>query len=66
MARSAASPQYLELVRFTPGTPGLEQVKLDRLRELQAAIDALRRQPQNDPLLEWVVQSEGSGKTGNP
>jgi hypothetical protein len=67
MARSAARPQFLEIIRVTPGTPAGEQVKLDRLRELHATIEALRREQRNeDPLLAWVMEMENSGKTGNP
>jgi hypothetical protein len=66
MARSAARPQFLEIIRVIPGAPAGEQVKLDRLRELHAAIDALRREQHEDPLLAWVMELENSCKTGNP
>jgi hypothetical protein len=68
MASSAARPIWLELMRFTPCTPyELEQLKLDRLNELRAAIDALRcEQRATDPLLAWVMELENGGKTGIP
>ena len=67
MASSAARPIWLELMRFTPCTPHeLEQLKLDRLKELRATIDALRCEHRaGDPLLAWVMEENG-GKTGIP
>ena len=37
----------------------LEQLKLERLRELRSTIDALRgEQESNDPLLAWAIAQE--------
>ena len=67
MASSAARPIWLELMRYTPCTPyELEQLKLDRLQELRATIDALRCEHRvTDPLLALVTEENG-GKTGIP
>jgi hypothetical protein len=58
MARSAIRPQIFDLVGASPArSVELESVKLDRLRELRATIDALRtEQTADDPLLAWVMQ----------
>lgn len=58
MAGSAARPLWLELMKFTPCTPHeLEQLKLDRLRELRATIDAMRcEQDARDPLVARVME----------
>ena len=41
----------------------LEQLKLNRLRELRSAIDALRNERENrDPLLAWVIEQENGGE----
>ena len=67
MADSASRPLWLELMRLTPCTSHeLEQLKLDRLRELRATIDALRCMQQADPLLAWVMEVNKAGKTGIP
>lgn len=60
MAQSAARPLYFDLVRSSPGASvELGQIKLDRLRELRATIDALRtEQTAADPLLAWVMGQE--------
>lgn len=51
MGRSA-TPLYLELIRTTPGTPFTrDKLKLERLRELRATIDALRGEPDASDLL---------------
>lgn len=58
MAQIAARPQYFDLVWTSPAeSVDLDRIKLDRLRELRAAIDALRtEQTAADPLLAWVMQ----------
>lgn len=58
MAQIAARPQYFDLVWTSQSqSVDLEQVKLDRLRELRATIDALRtQQTAADPLLAWVME----------
>jgi hypothetical protein len=63
MAQSAVRPLYLDLIRSAPGASvELEQVKLDRLRELRATIDALRtEQTAADPLLAWVMAQDSAG-----
>jgi hypothetical protein len=68
MAQRAARPLFIELMKLTPCTPvELEQLKLERLRELRAAIDALRCEQQAaDPLLAWVLEQEMADKPGNP
>ena len=39
--------------------PELARHKLDRLRELRAVIDTLRRESEpRDPLLAWIVERE--------
>jgi hypothetical protein len=60
MAGSAARPVWLELKNFVPTTPlELEQLKLDRLRQLRATIESLRDEQQaRDPLLTWVMEQE--------
>lgn len=57
MAQSAACPRYFDLVWTSPApSVDLERIKLDRLRELRATIDALRvEQTASDPLLAWVM-----------
>jgi hypothetical protein len=48
-------------MQSTVGTEELESLKLDRLRELRATIDALRcDQASKDPLLDWVIAEEAS------
>jgi hypothetical protein len=40
----------------------LERIKLDRLRELRATIEALRvEQTASDPLLAWVMEQNSTG-----
>lgn len=58
MGRSAA-PLYLELIRTAPGTTlTRDQLKQERLRELRATIDALRRDSgPPDPLLTWLLDT---------
>ncbi len=62
MSGSAARNNRLELVSFSPCTTvELEQRKLDRLRELQATIEALRGERETtDPLLAWVLARQQS------
>jgi hypothetical protein len=64
MAPSAVRPLYLDLVSSPPGASvELEQIKLDRLRELRATIDALRtEQTAADPLLAWVMRQNAPGR----
>jgi hypothetical protein len=68
MAASAAQNLYLELIRFNPGASlGLEQLKLERLRELRATIESLRREQRDeDPLLAWARSCEHPEDPGNP
>jgi hypothetical protein len=68
MALGAARPLFVELMKLTPCTPlQLEQLKLERLRELRAAIEALRGEQRTaDPLLAWVLEQERQHKPGNP
>ena len=58
----AAVANKLTVIRQLAGalSPAeLEQFKLDRLRELQLAIDALRHEREaRDPLLAWVIEQE--------
>jgi hypothetical protein len=64
MAPSAVRPLYLELISSSPGASvELDQIKLDRLRELRATIDALRtEQTAADPLLAWVMRQDEAGR----
>ena len=61
----AAVANKLTVIRQIAGalSPAeLEQFKLDRLRELRLAIDALRHEREtHDPLLAWVIDQENSG-----
>jgi len=58
----AAVANKLTVIRELAGTLSpaeLVQFKLDRLRELQVAIDALRHEREkSDPLLAWVIEQE--------
>jgi hypothetical protein len=67
MALSAARPLFLELIKLAPCTPlELEQLRLERLRELRATIDALRSEQQAaDPLLAWVLEQQNARETGD-
>lgn len=62
MAQSAIRPQFFDLVWASPAqSVDLESIKLDRLRELRATIDALRtEQTAADPLLAWVMQQRSA------
>ena len=65
MGRSAA-PLYLELIRTTPGTPFTrEKLKLERLKELRATIEALRDEPDtDDPLIAWALENAPADERG--
>jgi hypothetical protein len=59
MPASAARPVLLELVAASPTPLALDTLKLERLRELRATIDALRHeQASADPLMAWVLAQE--------
>lgn len=63
MAGDAARNSRLALVRMWPCAPADEEErKLDRLRELRATIEALRRdQGPEDPLLAWARSQQQPG-----
>ena len=58
----AACPNRLTVIRqlaHSLSPAELEQLKLERLRELRSTIDALRgEQESNDPLLAWAIDQE--------
>lgn len=62
-----ATPLYLELIKTAPGASlERERLKLDRLRELRATIDALRGEPcDSDPLLQWVLHAQAERERGH-
>jgi hypothetical protein len=58
---SARANQIIKAVSQALSPAELEQHKIDRLRELRMAIDALRNEQVNrDPLLAWVIENEGT------
>lgn len=64
MPAAAIRHLYLHAVPFTREPPLRERDKLDRLRELRAAIEALRQETSSqDPLLAWVVEQSQHEKT---
>lgn len=55
MTAAATRLTYLNRQADDPASD-LESLKLDRLRELKATIEALRCEQENrDPLLQWVI-----------
>lgn len=67
MAQHAVRPLYFDLVGSAPGASlELDQIKLDRLRELRATIDALRtEQTAADPLMGWVISQAAPSPSSN-
>jgi hypothetical protein len=67
MPAAAIRHLYLHAVSGALKPGETERLKLDRLRELRAAIDALRQEKTtNDPLLAWVVEQENQSAFRQP
>ena len=59
MAASANRLTVIHQLASSLSASELEQLKLERLRELRSAIDALRvEQEAGDPLLAWAIDQE--------
>lgn len=64
---SASANQIIKAVAQTLSPTELEQLRIDRLRELRMTIDALRHeQVTGDPLLAWVIENEEVDKARVP
>ena len=59
MAASANRITVIHQLASTLSASELERLKLERLRELRSAIDALRCEQESvDPLLSWAISQE--------